>query len=250
MDFVFGGCHTTHQTGAFCTRITREHYFISYFETPFQYELNGKMCSGKAGDMLIQPPGSVIHHGCKEVGFRNTWIYVSIDGLNHLLEKYSLPINAPFAADSGELLEQYVRRATAEFHNQAIGTNEVLQSITTMFIIELYRLYQRLENGTDKLEVLREELACYPQRPWTLENMAYRCGYSISRFCAIYKERFGTSPKQDVLNARLILAKNLLRYTDRTIQDIAETCGFVNAPYFTKYFKESIGITPKEYRKQ
>lgn len=250
MEFIFGGCHTTHSKGCFCSRIVAEHYFITCFETPFQYELDGVMHTGAAGDMLIQPPGSVIYHGCEELGFVNTWVYVSVDSLESVLKKYPLPINTPFALGSAELLTQYVRRATEEFSVQAVGFEEVLQSITSQLIIDLYRYYHRVGSTVGRLEALREELLRSPEKPWDLKQMASHCGYSVSRFCALYKGKFGLSPKQEILTARLALAQKMLRYTDRTVADIAEVCGFVYAPYFTKYFKAATGLTPRGYRKQ
>ena len=249
MDFIFGGCHTTHPKGCFCSRIVAEHYFITYFETPFQYEWNGVLYNGSAGDMLIQPPGSVIYHGHEELGFVNTWVYGSNDVLETLLEKYPLPLNTSFAMVSGDLLEQYVLRATEEFKVQSAGFAEILKSITTQLIIDLHRRYHRIGSTIGKLEALREEFLSRPEKTWDLSRLASRCGYSVSRFCALYKSQFGVSPKQEILSARVALAQNMLRYTDRTVADIAETCGFTYTPYFTKYFKSVTGLSPREYRK-
>ena len=40
----------------------------------------------------------------------------------------------------------------------------------------------------------------------------------------------------------------MLRYTDKSIADIADECGFTDASYFAKSFKSSFGISPKDYR--
>ena len=77
--------------------------------------------------------------------------------------------------------------------------------------------------------------------------MAENCGYSVSRFSALYKERFGISPKQDVLAARIQLASKMLIYTGASVTEIAALCGFQNVYYFSKYFKESTGFSPKSY---
>ena len=39
-----------------------------------------------------------------------------------------------------------------------------------------------------------------------------------------------------------------LRFTDMTMQEIANDLKFPNASFFGKYFKERIGMTPLEYR--
>ena len=40
----------------------------------------------------------------------------------------------------------------------------------------------------------------------------------------------------------------MLRYSDKSIADIADETGFTDASYFTKSFKAQFGMTPKEYR--
>ena len=46
----------------------------------------------------------------------------------------------------------------------------------------------------------------------------------------------------------LLEAKALLKSTNLTIQQIADTLHFTSQDVFSKYFKHHIGITPKEYR--
>ena len=77
--------------------------------------------------------------------------------------------------------------------------------------------------------------------------MAALCGYSVSRFSVLYKEQFGCSPKQDILNARIELACRMLRYTGVSITEIAAACGFQSIYYFSKYFKKVTGLSPKNY---
>ena len=250
MEISYGECHTTHLPGAFCTRLISEHYFISYFETPYAYEYEGTLRAGSPGDFLLQPPGSVIYHGWAEGAFVNTWAYISTEELANLLQTYPLPMNTPVPMGHENVLERFVQKAMAENLVRATGWEDLFLALLTQLVIDLYRRCQRTENNDDRMERLREDVLSAPQEDWQLENMANRCGYSVSRFCAVYKERFGSPPKQDVLQARLRLAQKMLRYTDQPVSQIAEACGFAYTPYFSKYFKQITGLSPKAYRKQ
>ena len=62
---------------------------------------------------------------------------------------------------------------------------------------------------------------------------------------------------KDVLNRRpsiiiqhftMKAIEHRLRFTDMTIQEIANDLNFPNASFFGKYFKEHTGMTPMEYR--
>ena len=73
-------------------------------------------------------------------------------------------------------------------------------------------------------------------------------GYHPFYVSTVIKEKRGISLRQYIISYRLRLSKNLLRYTTKTIAEIAEETGFTDASYFTKTFKAAFGETPKEWR--
>ena len=77
--------------------------------------------------------------------------------------------------------------------------------------------------------------------------MAKLSGYSVSRFSALYKQRYGTSPTKDLIDARIEEAKRFLLYSSRSVGEVAETVGFSSLYYFSRCFKEKVGVAPSEY---
>lgn len=73
-------------------------------------------------------------------------------------------------------------------------------------------------------------------------------GYHPFYVSTVMKEKRGITLRQYIISYRLRLSKNLLRYTTKTIVQIAEETGFTDASYFTKTFKAAFGETPKEWR--
>ncbi|MBR2343584.1 MAG: helix-turn-helix domain-containing protein [Clostridia bacterium] len=73
-------------------------------------------------------------------------------------------------------------------------------------------------------------------------------GYHPFYVSRVLKESRGQTLRQYIISYRLGLAKNMLRYTAKSVGEIAEECGFTDASYFTKTFKSALGVTPKEYR--
>lgn len=73
-------------------------------------------------------------------------------------------------------------------------------------------------------------------------------GYHPFYVSTVIKEKRGITLRQYVIAYRLRLAKSMLRYTTKTVAEIAEETGFTDASYFTKTFKAAIGKTPKEWR--
>lgn len=73
-------------------------------------------------------------------------------------------------------------------------------------------------------------------------------GYHPFYVSKLLKDKKGQTLRQYVIAYRLKAAKRLLELTAKSINEIAEECGFTDASYFTKTFRQSCGMTPKEYR--
>ena len=63
-----------------------------------------------------------------------------------------------------------------------------------------------------------------------------------------FKEEYGKTIHQYLLDFRLEQSLDLLRNNDLSIQEIAITCGFKDANYFSKSFRRKFSISPSEYK--
>lgn len=64
------------------------------------------------------------------------------------------------------------------------------------------------------------------------------------------KKEFNKTPTR-LINERIILeSKKLLHLTYRSVKEIASELGFTDEFYFSRYFKKSVGCSPKNYRKK
>ena len=254
MEFIVSGVNFGHGHGEFCRRRKAKEHFISFFRTDYLYEADGELKRGSKGDVLIIPSGGIVYHGptpeMKE-GFRNDWIYVMGDDFIEAAKKYALPIGEPFQINGSGILTATVEKIEVECAFKRDGYAELCDVLMRGCIIEIAREYKKSgEIGPkERITALREELIAHPEKDRTLNEMAEFCGYSQSRFSALYKEFFGESPMKDLLNIRINKAKRLLIYSSMPISEIAEEVGFSTVFHFSKFFKKSVGITPTEYKK-
>ena len=84
----------------------------------------------------------------------------------------------------------------------------------------------------------------------TIADVAEAAGFSEVHFRKLFKNHYGVSPKQYILNHRLHIAKKLLESTNDPIAKIASKCGFSTIFYFSKLFKDKMGVSPYEYRER
>lgn len=96
------------------------------------------------------------------------------------------------------------------------------------------------------LEYVRDNYA----NPIGIKELAALVHLSISQFERRFRKVFQISPLKHIMNVRLRAASLLLTTTNDTIAAIALDCGFYDHSHFTRNFRKTMGVSPKEYRKQ
>lgn len=84
--------------------------------------------------------------------------------------------------------------------------------------------------------------------PITVDDLAAAAGLSRSHFSRMFTRTFGESPRSYLQSRRLERAAALLRYTDRSIADIAVMVGLRSVGSFTTSFARVHGLPPAAYR--
>ncbi|MFB9277370.1 response regulator [Cohnella cellulosilytica] len=82
-------------------------------------------------------------------------------------------------------------------------------------------------------------------------NMAMVSNYvslNYTYFSQAFKEFAGVSFVQYLKNVRIDKAKELLATTELKVMDISERSGFDNTKHFNRVFRETVGVTPLEFR--
>ncbi|MBR2878802.1 MAG: helix-turn-helix domain-containing protein [Clostridia bacterium] len=66
----------------------------------------------------------------------------------------------------------------------------------------------------------------------------------------LFVDNYGKTPTRFIKDMRVRNAKTLLTLTDKSITEIATSCGFENPVYFAEVFKSHEGVSPSQYRKK
>ncbi len=140
-----------------------------------------------------------------------------------LLKKYSLPITKTFL---------YVMQTATltEFSSSQTSIKNNKSEKTILDIVAYINNHYR-ENIT--LDLLKKKF--YVSRNTLCKNFQKTMNCTVNEYCT---------------SVRLNKSKHLLLTTDKSIEDIADLCGYSSANYFGSAFKSKTGISPMAYRKK
>ena len=79
-------------------------------------------------------------------------------------------------------------------------------------------------------------------------DMASAAAVSRSGLQRKLKQAMGITPQDLLREARIKRACQLLRETNKTVAEVAYSCGFTDPKYFSRSFKQSTGQSPTEYK--
>jgi AraC-like DNA-binding protein len=83
-----------------------------------------------------------------------------------------------------------------------------------------------------------------------IDTIALDHGLSGSTFRRHWARLVGPPPARFVIELRLRQASRMLLETDQAVRAIAARCGFVDALYFSRRFRDFLGLPPTEYRRR
>lgn len=169
--------------------------------------------------------------------------------------------NSCYVADfkTAVSLSNYITLMEQELENKhRFGHEETIRFLLKALLISMRRLHQKDETKLLKLSDHNElRLLQFKE----LIELHYKEGFTVTKYAEVLhistktlntltKKQLGKSPSQ-LINERVILeAKRLLKFTSLQISEIAFAIGFEDDSNFVKYFKRSVGISPKLFREQ
>ena len=107
---------------------------------------------------------------------------------------------------------------------------------------EMQRYYPVIEPA---IRMIRDE---YSSGRLSIDSLASVCNISRYHFCRIFKAATGQSAINYLNSYRLRIASNMLRSTNKSINEIALLSGFEDVSYFCRLYRRELGVTPRSYR--
>lgn len=151
-----------------------------------------------------------------------------------------------YEVESGIWMEEQIQAFVRE--------KEFLREIETFIGNLLKQLKEKREEQLGYGRVIRGVMEYvaghYGEENLSVVQIAEHLHFSPAYLNVLFKQEMKITLKQYLSNYRLERAKKLLEQGYDKITEIAERCGYANANYFAKVFREATGMSPAEYRRE
>ena len=222
-------------------------------------EVNDKIYHVKKDDIFVIPKGHKIRYFADD---ETPWEYMWLTFDGEKAETYLGHIG--LSAESPVLHSALPVKVYQPMIDKILDTNELT------FANEIKRvgyLYEIISALIDAQSATRREQNIYDYSSDTyvayalqyikinyahvkVNDLAQYIGISRSYLTNIFKKQLNISPQEYLVSFRLKKSAELLRTSNMSIQEVAETIGYDNPLTFSKMFKQTYGVSPREYRKQ
>lgn len=185
-------------------------------------------------------------HGYRAMGdtFHTGWVTFEADDR---IINYSLGNRASYVFKCPDSLEKETARLLE--YAQAEETDDLrLSAAGYSYIAELF---SAITKSTDEIiDKVRSYLIKNYHRPLTLDEIADAVETDKFSLCRYFAKHHTCSVMDELKSIRVSHAKQLLRYSSDSVEEIGHKCGFDSPSYFSLRFREITGRSPLEYRKQ
>ncbi len=193
-------------------------------------------------DDLLHEAGSLKDHR----GFQLLFVLQTSSAFNH---KSSNILNLDY---KGMLYVNHILKMLLdEVIDIKPGSQNLVQAYFMILIVFFTRQYEtdnKINKTGERLFKIISYLDENYQQPITIAELIAIAGITERQLRHIFSEQYGCSPLQYITTLRMKHACYLLKMSDLNISEIAQNVGFDDSNYFSRKFKQEVGVSPKSYR--
>ena len=148
------------------------------------------------------------------------------------------------------LLQELMRLNAETYADTEALTSGLLVNLLTM----LLTVNSISEESDTALQVKLKTVLAHIDANFTtdirLDDLAQRFAISKYYLTREFKRAYGETIFQHIIGLRINYAKRLLRFTDKSVEEISVLCGFNDQSYFSKQFKKAENVTCLAFRRR
>ncbi len=150
--------------------------------------------------------------------------------------------------------ESTMRRIIALTQKKDLNSEIIVSSLITSLVTQLLTANNDAGNALgfmpDYLKLVLKKIETEFSSPLSLDELSSLSGVSKYHLDREFKKYIGTSPIEYITLTRINYAKELLKYSGYSVEEICYRCGFNYVSHFISVFRRHEGKTPLQYKKE
>ena len=216
----------------------------------------GKTYALRAGDVVFIDCRKAYSHRTDQNLWSLRWCHFYGASMSAVFEKYRERGGKPtFHPDKcwpfSRLLSELYTLAASTDYIRDMRINEKLSELLTLL---MEQSWHPGDGALSRKRVELEKVKIYLDEHFTerirLDDLSDRFFINKYYLTRIFKENYGATISHYVLSKRITRAKQLIRFSEMTMDEIAAAVGMNDANYFSRAFRKVEGMSPSEYQKQ
>jgi len=235
-----------------------------------QFDYDGQQIRLHKDDLFLYMAHSVVTNfmsssdfNCRQIWFSRGELWniskygeVSLSDLPYLKRHPIMHLTE----DDVKLLDNYFQLLCRRMRDPSpVLYSNIVRSLVSTMMLEILSMMRRQEpentvtTGVHRQRLANEFMRLVEQsdgRIRKVDDFANQLNITPKYLSTLLKETMNRRPSEMIHFYTLKAIEHRLRYTDMTMQEIANDLNFANASFFGKYFKEHAGMTPLDFRKK
>ena len=236
------------------------HHFHNIYEIYYmvsgrcQYLIDEREYEINMGDVVFIPEGVVHKTKYGEAPHRRLLIECSAHFIpDALKEKMTSTVFLCRSSRETQQIYELLQKIEKEYEKDDYLTPESLKSYMSLLFVTLARSKNTIGLGETKNPIISKAVSYIKfnfNSDISLSDVAKAHFISPEHLSRTFKKEMGVGFSDFVTMVRLQNAENMLKsQNDKSISEIAYSCGFNDSNYFSNVFKQKIGLSPLLYRK-
>ncbi|MBQ8287833.1 MAG: helix-turn-helix transcriptional regulator [Clostridia bacterium] len=163
------------------------------------------------------------------------------------LEKYDVLYGKVLHISSRSSYAETLFNNLSFFGSKERGEGHLLDASFALLLEVLYDSRNR-EPERVQMHGILGYISEHISSPLTIEEISEQFHYSSDYISKIFRQQFGVTIKQYIIEKKLSVAKRLLTTSDISVKQVGQAVGFSDPVLFEKFFKYHTKMTPKKYR--
>jgi AraC family transcriptional regulator of arabinose operon len=217
------------------------------------YQVNdGVKQSVEKGSLFWFYPGVEFHFGPEANGYWDEY-YFNIEGtrIQEWLDHWGLLPDRVLQVGTDDAQQNKIDRIFMLMESGVPASIDrssfLLESLLYEFIMKVNE--QPESNRTHKMTHIMDDISSFLHESIDADKIAKRHHISVSTLRRNVSEYTGYPFNEYVHRLKIAEAKNILLNTVLSIKEIAHALGYADAFYFSRLFKQYVGIAPHTFRK-